>query len=584
MKNEGKYTQHESDFDYKDLFVPRTTGKAIFYIATIGFIVFANSLFNGFVGDDHILIVQNPLVHSIKYLAASFLTSNFNNAGQEIFIYYKPIFTSVLSILFIPFGATAFIFHLFQLFLHILNAFLLFYFFMHFFKRPLSLFLSLVFLIHPINSEAIFYISAMQEPLFFFFGILALLMLARIKSKGSLLWICLLLFLSLLSKETGILFLLVSFIYVLIYRRIYLLTFTGLSILSTLCYLLLRLSAVGIRINPLNTPIAHLTLLERFINMPALIFFYIKTFLLPLNLASSYHWAYDRITFEGFLLPLTVDALAVFTVIVTALVLRKRYKGQYFTIFLFFALWFFIGISLHLHLVPLDATVAERWFYFPMVGLLGMIGVLMAVFGTKLRSKWFVVALLAVILILLGSRTFMRSFDWRNDYTLTLHDLKVTPDSYDLENKMVHELIQRGRFEEAKVHADRSIELFPHANNYNNLGRVYLHLGDYPKAKQTYQKSIELGGNYLVYENLASVMVLTSDIEAGVNFLKESVVKFPRDSKLWKYLAILQYQKGDIENAKSSVTNTLNLNNQDPESLMLYKTIMNNQTLDLKFK
>ena len=58
--------EREQAFSLKNLFVPLTTLKAIHIIVIVGFIVYANMLFNGFVWDDKIYIIFNPQNHNIK--------------------------------------------------------------------------------------------------------------------------------------------------------------------------------------------------------------------------------------------------------------------------------------------------------------------------------------------------------------------------------------------------------------------------------------------------------------------------------------------------------------------------------------
>ena len=55
-------------------------------------------------------------------------------------------------------------------------------------------------------------------------------------------------------------------------------------------------------------------------------------------------------------------------------------------------MWFFTGLGMLLQIFPLDMTVSDRWFYFPLVGLLGMLGVMIAALipsAGKLKVKNF---------------------------------------------------------------------------------------------------------------------------------------------------------------------------------------------------
>jgi hypothetical protein len=97
--------------------------------------------------------------------------------------------------------------------------------------------LSLVFLVHPINSEAVLYISATQEVLYFVFGILAVLILAETRTNTYYYLSIPCLLLSLLSKETGALFMVVSLFYLKLFRKNHLYLLTGVFVLLSAFYI-----------------------------------------------------------------------------------------------------------------------------------------------------------------------------------------------------------------------------------------------------------------------------------------------------------------------------------------------------------
>src|ERR1700722_18571015 len=202
MSEHEKETQEE--FSFKNYFIPFTNAKAIHFIIIIGLIVFFNGLFNGFIGDDQPQIIGNPLIQSLSNIPIFFTGSTFYNGSQSLTgVYYKPLLTTFFSLTYTIFGANAFGFHLFQILLYICNACLLFLVLKHFFEKETAFGLTLIFLLHPINSETAFYISNTQEVLFFFFGILALWILQRHHSQKAMILANIFLLALMLSKETG---------------------------------------------------------------------------------------------------------------------------------------------------------------------------------------------------------------------------------------------------------------------------------------------------------------------------------------------------------------------------------------------
>src|SRR6266700_1705615 len=79
--------EHEQDFsfNFKRLFVPLTKKKAILIIATLGSIIFLISLFNGFVWDDIVFILNNPQVHPINVESVAYI-----GAGTPSELYFLP--------------------------------------------------------------------------------------------------------------------------------------------------------------------------------------------------------------------------------------------------------------------------------------------------------------------------------------------------------------------------------------------------------------------------------------------------------------------------------------------------------------
>jgi protein O-mannosyl-transferase len=572
--------QEKNEVTFKGLFLPLTTKKAIIFIFLIGFIVFANGIFNGFVGDDASQITENLNVHSLQNLPSFFLGSTFyNGGGRALFgAYYKPIMSISYALIYSLFGSQALAYHTFQIFLCIVNASILFLFLKRFLPREIAFVLSIIFLVHPINNEAAFYASAMQEALFFFFGILALFILQRYDSLRAIFISGLLLLCSLLSKETGILFLIISLVYVYLFNRKRVFLWLGFSVMELAIYLILRFHAIGLfTLHAISSPIQKLPLLTRIINIPEIFLFYLKTFIFPLDLSVSYHWLYSKITLNTFFVPLIIDLIFIGLIIFTGTMIYKKHF-KYFKMYALFAVWFLLGIGFHLQIFPLDQTVADRWFYFPMVGLLGATGTTLKAFNISLRNKWTLIIAIT-LLVLLSTRTILRSFDWKDDLTLANHDIKVSEDSFDFENILSSVYIDMGKYDTALIHAKKSVEMFPNMVNYSSLGTVYMNLKDYENAKIAYFRALKYGDFYITYENLAVLALHYGDAKENISFIKNIALrKYPFDAKLWLCLALLEYGQGSVDQAKTDIKNAYILD-QTQIVKSAYYTIMNNLPL-----
>ncbi|MDE2026342.1 MAG: glycosyltransferase family 39 protein, partial [Patescibacteria group bacterium] len=190
------------------LFNPFTSAKAIFMLILLGFLVFANSMGNSFVADDITYILRNPDIHQLNMV--KLFGPNAFTSGE----YYRPLSAVFFAAFYAISGSNTFLFHFFQVVLHILTALLFFFFLKKFFSDKLSFFLSAVFLVHPVQVESVAYISGLTNILLLFFGLCALLITAK-KTLHKRDYFLLIgsLFLALLAKETAILFIALLLIY-----------------------------------------------------------------------------------------------------------------------------------------------------------------------------------------------------------------------------------------------------------------------------------------------------------------------------------------------------------------------------------
>ncbi|MDO8638124.1 MAG: tetratricopeptide repeat protein [Candidatus Daviesbacteria bacterium] len=562
-----------------------TKGKIIFILIIIGFVVYFNGLFNNFVWDDEEQVVNNVLVHSITNIPSFFSGSTFNTGGSGILggLYYKPIMSVSYSFIYTIFGPNAFFFHLLQLTLHITNSIFVFLIFNYFFKKfkngeLTSFFLALIFLVHPINTEAVIYIASIQDVLFFFFGIFALwIIITKTNSFKNLFISSFLLLFSLLSKETGFVFIPIILSYLFLFKKERLLS----NIISMggvlVFYSFLRFALAGIYFNKHGlSPITRMPIQDRIFNIPEIIIFYLKTFFYPLKLSIAQHWVIKSINYSEFYLPLSLSILFFILLIILAIYLKSKAKDL-FKIYLFFFLWFIFGLGLHLQIFPLDMTVAERWFYLPEVGLLGIFGIICVHWAKKIRP----IFLILIILLILGLslRTIIRNTNWKDGLTLYSNDIVLTQGSFDLENNLGVELYRVGKFEQAKTHFENSTKIAPFWwTNWNNLG-VMVEKEDYKKALSYYQKAIENGSYYLAYENVAKLLLAQNKITEAKEFSEQSLKVLPNNPNLWLSLAYSEYKLGNKDQALYAAKNAFLLS-PSQQTYYIYSRLKDNLPLE----
>jgi tetratricopeptide (TPR) repeat protein len=553
-------------------------------LSIVGLAVFIVGLNSPFQGDDLTQIVNSIPVHSITNIKHFFEGGTFYASGHGLNLYgsyYRPIMTTVFSLIYTLFGPHQFYFHFVQLLICIGSALLIYMFFSYFLDPFLSLVLAIIFLVHPLNSQVVFAIPYIQDALFFFFGILGLNLLIRFKSTRSLVLVALCLLLSLLSKETAVVFVAISLLYLFFWDKKRLLPFSGIMVPPIALWLILKAHAVGLLgSNPHNAPVDYLSLGHRLLTAPSAVSFYITKFIFPWKLSTGYYWAYSTFSVRHVLLPLLVDLITLAVFIYLGYLVKKKATKQDFLAYLFFAAWAILGLLLLLQIIPLDMTVSEPWFYFPIVGLLGMIGIVLISFEDYINPDWFLV-IVAIVILLFGVRSLIRGLDYSSPYTLAKSNIAASKEDYTAYYIAAYNLLEQGNFSQAKADAEQAAHIFPTGDTYSSLALIQADEGDYPGAMNSYMHALKLAGNLATttqYEYIAQLCFLYGNPTSDKQIILNGIKKYPNDITLRIYLALFEEKNNDSAGAKSTLA-ALGNNRQVPRAV--YNAVFYNKPLKL---
>ena len=515
------------------------TKKYILLLLLLGFIVYFSSLFNGFVWDDEEQILNNTAVHSISSIPSFFFGSTFNTGGTGKLggVYYRPLMMITFAVLYQISGAQAFLFHLVQLCLHLAIGILLFFLFKRFFKEPIAFFLAAIYLIHPINVESVAYIAAIQDVAYVFFLMLILVyyLYGRQKITIKAMVISGFMLCALLSKEVAITFIIPFIGYIYFHDRKHLKHYILAIIAPIILYIFMRFVVAQVYFIPFDfAPIVRTTLIQRILMIPTLFWSYIHTVLWPDHLSVMQHWIVTKYSFSTLWGPLLIILLLIAGVI-WSLVKTKS------STLLFLLTMFVCGISPYMQLFPLDMTVADRWFYYPFIGLLGIVGFYLASVFDRMNKTFFYI-FVSVIVLAFSIRTIVRIQDWKSGYTLYSHDVLYSHNSFDLENNLGVELFRKGDIDNARKHFKKSTELAPTWwVNWNNLGATYERKHDLKTAEKYYKKALDNGDYYLAYQNYAGILIKLNREQEAMNFLRDNAMhKFPYNATLVRMYEYLQ--------------------------------------------
>lgn len=569
-------------FDFiKDFFNPLTNLKAVGIIVLFGFIVYANSMFNSFVWDDLALFSIS------EYRSASNVSYFFIDHSMS---FYRPIPVTILATLYTLFGTATFAYHMLALSIHIMNTILVFLLFRKFLAKLIAFFLSIIFLTHPMNIEAVAYISSIINPLFLFFGLSALFLVSN-KKLGYLVkysLISILLLLAILTKEAGFIFMILIPFYMTFnidfkfVKKDYIILLVS-YVFALIPYTFLRFfvtNVVSVENDYSPVPIMQASIFERTITLPKTIYYYIHTFIYPKTLAISQNWLVKEINLNDFFIPLAVVIVFFFTLGLGFVYLLKK-KSKLLKTYLFFTFWFLISWGIHWNIIPLDMTVADRWLYLAMIGLLGMIGVFVNEIKAKNKNINKIVVLTSIVFIVfLSVRTIVRNQDWKDPLTLYLNDVKYSKDSYDLELLIANELLNMSKYDEAKPHLLKSIELAPRFwGNWNSLGFYYEKIGDIDNAIDAYSTSIENNpGSNISYGYLADIYVNNKDPKEARGFLNKTLSKHPSDPYFILLSGVIDYRLGNKSKGIEQVLKAYSLR-KDQDYLFILNKMQNDEKI-----
>jgi hypothetical protein len=386
-----------------------------------------------------------------------------------------------------------------------------------------------------------------------------------------------------LTNETGIVWAGIVLAYIFLFKKVQIWNALIFLISSVGIYALLRIVVGQTLIYTAGyVPIAHLTFIERMYTMPKILLFYLKTFFYPGYLSIAQHWVVRSINFADVVFPFILDVIFFAGIIAGGIYLKRRH-AQLLAGYLFFVLWFLISMALYLQIIPLDMTVADRWFYTPIIGMLGMIGVISQTF--KIKPIFRVVGMLLLIGIIIGLsvRTMVRNNDWRDGLTLFSHDIRLNPDSFDIHVKFAGELSRAGRYDEALAHAQRAVALEPDdISSLGTLATLYIQGKQPQKAVVFLQKLITYdSNNYNGFTNLTYTLLLLNDNTSAKEYALDGLKHYANDPTLRLLLAIVQFRQGDSANAlqNAQAANSA-LHNQN--SNYVYTQILNNQSIILE--
>ncbi|MFA5362875.1 MAG: tetratricopeptide repeat protein [Candidatus Omnitrophota bacterium] len=481
---------------------------AIILIGLAVFSVYFVCLPNNFIFDDYHMIVKNNFLKHADSLPQFFkgdITSYPIARGM-----YRPLLMLTFAFDYFLGGVRPYGYHLVNIFIHFLNAYLLYIllgYFLKGFNFSARLGLALLFCVHPLNTESVAYVSSrsiLLGSLFVFAGFYAYLLWRESGNRRYYLLSVLSYAAALLTKETGLVFILLLAAYELVYAKDFtwetiqgVLRRLSVFFAVTFLYLALIKAVSGSVFGLFGTAKAASSVQRPFVSniltQSAVSFFYLFLFFFPFNLCVDHAFP----VISGFSNPAGAAGISLIIVIIgSALFMRKRLPAVSFAL-----LWYFICLSPQFY-ARLNLVAAEHHSYAAFFGVYLIIAYFCAAGGKKISSMGAQAEIAAgktirlaflFIFSLFSLLTVMRCFEWRNEYTLWKSTLRVNPHSGIAQGSIALNLISRGYIKEGLGYLEESVNSPAHSavGVVSQLNLIYYQalLGDTQKAARMLEEN-----------------------------------------------------------------------------------------------
>ncbi len=507
--------------------------RPYFFIFVIGFLLYSQTLTFGltYLDDNTLILDRQEVLSDIRNVSTIFSTDAFFSGTN---FYYRPLL-NLSFMLDAQFGVNnLFIYHLDNIFLHILAVFLLFIILNKILaNRSLAFFLSLLFLVHPALSQAVAWLPGRNDSLVAVFILASFICLLNFSAQPklkSLLGYSFFFFLALLTKETAIFLPVLAFTYFFTIGRSDRLEAINkflvilFSFASGFIWLILR--SLAFSKENIGVAAAALSVIK---NLPDSLIMGAKM-ILPFNLA---------------VLPISADSsfllsLIAWPLLILALFFSQKKRRDY----LFFGLaWFLIFFIPPFAISSAAPYFLEHRLYLPFIGFLIVLAEIDFIKNLDFK-KGYIKIIAFFILLFFSVLTWQHSLKFIDRLTFWQSAVADSPHS-PLANKNLGSMYYfENQPDKAIVYYRRALEVNPNETMaHNNLGLIYLEKKQYGVAEKEFKKELEINPNYdKALFNLGNLYFLTKRNAEAASLWQETLLVNPYHAEAYFRLLNLKNQ------------------------------------------
>lgn len=480
------------------------TKKIVFAIIFIaGLISYSTILNANFILDDFNFILENQFVHNFD-IKQIYSTSVTHGAGL-VSNFYRPNQQLVYAIIYNFFGLNPVPYHITSVFVHILNSFLVYLIISFLIKHDKSAFIAaLFFLLHPVHTQSVSFISALAGPLGTFFLLSGILFLIKswfneykLKSYTNCFLALMMFIIAFFCKEDMVICGPISLIFAIYFwpklkqdsRRI---CAASVMITALLCafYLSLKFTVFSF------TDIAGLTIKNdaytsnihvRLITFLNILFDYFTMIFWPirLNYDKGYEYFTTLFTFRA------LFGIGIIGLAVAGFFSKKISKEIFLGLLLFFA-----ALIPYTGIISLNALYLEHWLYVPLLGVSLVLAYVIKRYCLNLKpiiAFGLIISMMSMFIV----RITLRNYEWASTEKFYLNELRYSKDSTLALYGLAKYYCDNGFYDVANLYATRVTQLDPdNANAYHIIAVTHLVNHRFQEAVRYLEKAISVDEFY----------------------------------------------------------------------------------------
>jgi tetratricopeptide (TPR) repeat protein len=432
----------------------------------------------------------------------------------------------------------------------------------------IALFTALMFVSHPIQTQAVTYIVQRFASLATFFYLAAIVCYIKSRLLTENPWRYFFYVLSLISailamKTKGIAFTLpvVIVLYEFLFlegtfRKRFFYLFPFLLTMLIIPITLLGIDKpIGEMIGNVNEATRVKTDMSRWdylFTQFAVIVTYIRLLFFPINQNLDYDYPIYHTFFTpkvslSFLLLLSIFGFGVY------MFFRSRTRSRSTRLVAFGIFWFFIALSVESSIIPIVDVIFEHRVYLSSVGvslaLASGIFLLLNKFDKKVQTVG--IGIFCTMIMILSGAAYSRNHVWRSEISLWSDCVAKSPNKVRPHNNLGDILKKHNHIDEAMNHFLRALQIDPEdADAHNNLGVVIAERGEYDKAIDHYLQALRIKpDSHRTHRNLGNALYKQGRIDKAIDHYLRALRIKPDSHRAHNNLGNALYKQGRIDKA-----------------------------------